>query len=73
MPAPEAVERNSFDGVQKVSIASSDVPQADGGGGAAAGGGGGSAGGAKNDMPQIDDAPAIMDDFGLLFVNMGMV
>lgn len=75
-PAPESVERNTFDGVQKVSIASTDVPQADGGAGAAAGGGGsggGGAGGAKNEMPQIDDVPAMMDDFGLLFVNMGMV
>ena len=75
-PAPESVERNTFDGVQKVSIASTDVPQADGGAGAAAGGGGsggGGSGGAKNEMPQIDDVPAMMDDFGLLFVNMGMV
>lgn len=74
MPAPEAVQRNSFDGVQKVSIASSGEPQSGGGEAPASGGGGGggtSAG--KNDMPQIDDAPAIMDDFGLLFVNMGMV
>lgn len=76
-PAPETVERNAFDGVQKVSIASA-APAADSGGGGGAGagaggGGGGGSGGAKNDMPQIDDAPAIMDDFGLLFVNMGMV
>ncbi len=76
-PAPETVERNAFDGVQKVSIASA-APAADAGGGAGAagaggGGGGAGSGGAKNEMPQIDDAPAIMDDFGLLFVNMGMV
>jgi hypothetical protein len=75
-PAPESVERNAFDGVQKVSIASA-APSVDAGGGGGAGGGaaagGGGSGGAKNEMPQIDDAPAIMDDFGLLFVNMGMV
>ena len=74
-PAPEKVERNSFDGVQKVAISSSDVPM--GGGGESAGPGpgapGSGSGGSKNDMPSIDDVPAIMDDYGLLFVNMGMV
>lgn len=74
MPAPEKIERNAFDGVQKVSLASSDVPM--GGGAAPAAPSNGPAaggGGAKNDMPSIEDAPAIMDEYGLLFVNMAMV
>ena len=75
MPVAEKVERNSFDGVQKVAISSSDVPMGGGGGEAPASGGGGgaAAGGGKNDMPSIDDVPAIMDDYGLLFINMGCV
>jgi len=74
MPVAEKVERNTFDGVQKVSIAASDVPMGSGGGDAApAGGSPGASGAAKNDMPSIDDAPAIMDEYGLLFVNFGMV
>uniref|UniRef100_A0AB39CEE6 Peptidase n=1 Tax=Pseudomonas phage HRDY3 TaxID=3236930 RepID=A0AB39CEE6_9VIRU len=74
MPVTEKVERNTFDGVQKVAISSSDVPM---GGGEAApaapGAPGAGSGGAKNDMPSIDDVPAIMDEYGLLFVNFGMV
>jgi len=73
-PAPDKIERNSYDGVQKVAISSSDVPM---GGSAPApaapGAPGAGSGGAKNDMPSIDDVPAIMDEYGLLFVNMGMV
>lgn len=67
----EPVERQQHDSVKKVMMVDQ-APADAGGGGAASGGGGGSGGaGQKNDMVQLDEIPAIIDDFGILFVNAG--
>jgi hypothetical protein len=74
-PVAAPAERNSFDGVQKVAM----VDSGDSGGGGAAPsqggspGGGGGGKGEKNDMPQLDDVPAMIDDLGLLFINSGYI
>ena len=74
--APEKIERQPFDSVQKVAIAdagpiSSGGGAAPTGGGSPAGGGGGA--GQKNDTPQLEEIPALLDDLGLMFINMGYV
>jgi hypothetical protein len=75
-PVAAPAERNSFDGVQKVAMVSGGDTAPSGGGAAPSGGGGGGGGGKagdKNDMPQLDDVPAMIDDLGLLFINSGYV
>lgn len=75
-PVAAEATRNSYDGVQKVAM----VAPADGGapsaapssGGSGSGAGGGGSGD-KNDMPQLEDFPAMIDDLGLLFINSGYV
>jgi len=74
--APEKVERQPFDSVQKVAIADAGAAAApaDGGGmGAGGGGGGGGKGGEQNNTAQLEEIPAIMDDLGILFISMGYV
>lgn len=76
-PVAAPAERNPFDGVQKVAMVSPGDSAPSGGGGAPSAGGGGGGGGGKagdkNDMPQLDDVPAMIDDLGLLFINSGYV
>ena len=80
--APEPAQRQQYDGVQKVMMIEpkAQAPAPAGSGPAAAapampqpsGNGENSKGGAE-DKPRIDDVPALVSDFGLIFVNAGML
>ena len=73
--APEKIERQPFDSVQKVAIADAGAAAAPTGGGSAPAGGGGGGGGKgeQNNTAQLEEIPAIMEDLGILFINMGYV
>lgn len=69
---PEKVEQQKFDTVQQVAIADAGAmagPSAP----APTGGGGAPKAGEKNDLAQLEEIPAIMEDLGILFINMGYV
>lgn len=72
--APEAASRQPFDTVQNVRMAV-DQPSAQPSPAGPAGGGGGKGGGdAKgSDKPTLDEIPALISDFGLVFVNTGFL
>lgn len=74
--APVESTRQTYDPVQSVNVVSAppqqSAPAVAGGpaaGSGAAGGGSGAGGG--SDMPQLDEIPAMLDDYGLLFINSG--
>jgi hypothetical protein len=74
--APVEATRQAYDPVQSVNVVSAppqeSAPAVAGGpaaGSGAAGGGAGAGGG--SDMPQLDEIPAMLDDYGLLFINSG--
>lgn len=75
--APVEATRQAYDPVQSVNVVSAppqqSAPAAGGGssGGSGGGGGGGSKGG--TDVAQINEIPAMLDDYGLLFINSGYV
>lgn len=73
-PKPEAASRQPFDTVQNVRMAVDQggaAPAAPAGGGATAGGG--AAGAKGSEKPTLDEFPALISDFGLLFVNTGFL
>lgn len=72
--AAAPVERNTFDAVQTVRVADAAPPSTPAAPAGSGGGGGQSAAagnGSKSDAVQLDEVPAIIDDFGLLFINAG--
>lgn len=73
--APEKIVRQPYDSVQKVAIADAGAIGESGGGGVSSSGGSGAGGGGgagqKNDTPQLDEIPAMLDDLGLIFINSG--
>lgn len=71
---PDKVEQQKFDTVQQVAIADAGAMAGGGNMGAApTGGGGAPQAGQKNDTAQLEEIPAIMEDLGILFINMGYV
>jgi hypothetical protein len=72
--APEAANRQPFDTVQNVRMAVDQPSAQPAPAGPAGGGGGGKGGDAKgSDKPTLDEIPALISDFGLVFVNTGFL
>jgi hypothetical protein len=77
MPARESAAPQPIDNISNIRMATqapapapaAPAPSAGGGGGAAKGGGGGSG----SDKPTLDEIPALISDFGLVFVNSGLL
>lgn len=68
--SPEQVQRQSYDGVQRVMMVNQQEPQQQVAQNAPQGS---PAMQSKNDAVQLEDIPAIMDDFGLVFINSGFI
>lgn len=73
--AAPPVERQVFDNVQTVRVADATPTAAAAGGPGAAPSGGQSSGNGNSQMDpvQLDEIPAMLDDFGLVFINSGFV
>lgn len=74
-PTPEQASRQPFDTVQNVRMAV-DQPQqsaAPASGGPAAAAAPGAGGATGTEKPTLDDIPALISDFGLIFINSGIL